>query len=119
MLYGYRVGIYKYGESTKVCGMNIKGSLAWIKDIDCDMQSYNKELLIKQYGINIEVNKKFFMDFDSNIKLGTILRYENFQKEIETYEVKVIPWDDESVMEVICLKVTLPENYFLNANTIT
>ena len=119
MLYGYKVSVYSRGEATKVGGISISGELFWIKDVDCDMQSYSKELLIKQYGINIEVNKRFFMDYNPNIKLGTILYYTNLQSNVETYEVKAIPWDDEPTMEVICLKVTIPESYFVSANMIT
>lgn len=107
------------GESAKVNGINIKGSLAWIKDVDCDIQPYSKELLIKQYGYDIEVNKRIFMDFDTDIKIGTILYYTNSQNNVEIYEVKAILWEDEPTMEVVCLKVTIPENYFLSANMTT
>jgi len=105
MLGGYKVGVYIKGESTKVGGIAIPGQLIWIKDVDCDMQSYSKELLIKQYGLNIEVNKRFFIDYDQNIKIGTIFSYLNSQNEVEKYEVKAIPWDSEPTMEVVCLKI--------------
>lgn len=119
MLGGYKVGVYTKGESTKIGGIAIPANLVWAKDVDCDMQSYSKELLIKQYGLNIEVNKRFFMDYDPIIKIGTIFYYRNLQNDIETYEVKAIPWDDEPTMEVICLKVTIPESNFISANMIT
>lgn len=105
MLYGFKVGAYVRGESTKVNGIAIPGNLTWVKNIDCDIQSYSKELLLKQYGYNIEVNKRIFMDFDPNIKIGTILYYTNSQNVIEKYEVKAIPWD-QAIMEVICLGIS-------------
>ncbi|HBV88312.1 MAG TPA: hypothetical protein DEF42_17105 [Desulfosporosinus sp.] len=105
MLYDYKVGIYTKGETTKVGGIAIPSTLSWIKDIDCDMQSYSKELLLKNYGYDIEVNKRFFMDFDPNIKIGTVLYYTNSQNIVEKYEVKKIPWE-EPIMEVICLGIS-------------
>ena len=105
MLYDYKVKVYGRGASIKVGGIAIPGELGWIKEMDCDMQSYSKELLIKQYGYDIEVNKRFFMDFDPNIKIGTILKYTNSQNNVETYEVKKIPWD-KPIMEVICLGIS-------------
>jgi len=104
MLYGHKVSLYSRGESTKVGGICIPGESSWIKDINCDMQSYSKELLLKQYGYDIQVNKRIFMDFDPEIKIGTILYYTNSQNNVEKYEVKAIPWED-NIMEVICLGV--------------
>lgn len=104
-MYDYKVGVYVRGVSTKVNGMSIPGELVKVKDIDCDMQPYSKELLLKQYGYNIEVNKRFFTDFDPNIKIGTILYYTNPQYVIEKYEVKAIPWE-EPTMEVIALGIS-------------
>lgn len=104
MLFNFKVGVYNRLPSTKLNGIVTPGILTKIKDIDCDIQSYSKELLLKQYGFNIEVNKRMFLDYDPNIKIGTVFYYTNPQNVVEKYEVKAIPWD-ESIMEVMCLGI--------------
>ena len=61
----------------------------WIKDIYCDIQPYSTQLLLNQYGYNIEVNKRIFTDNDADIKVGTVLKYENISFEVR----KIISWD--------------------------
>lgn len=86
-------------------GSWVPGSNEPLKDINCDVQPYSKELLLKQYGYDIEVNKRIFIDgFEPNIKIGTTLKYINNQGNTETYEVKGIPWD-KGHMEVVCLGI--------------
>lgn len=103
MFYDFQVEIYNRLPSTKVNGVTIPGALVLIKTIDVDMQPYSTELLIKQYGYNIECNKRIFMDFDPAIKVGTILQYTNPQNTVEKYEVKkIINWD---YLELACLGV--------------
>ncbi|MBU3098382.1 MULTISPECIES: hypothetical protein [Clostridium] len=106
MLKNNTVGIWNKGPSTKVNGITIPGVLGWVKDIDVDIQPYSKALLLKNYGYDIEVDKRVYVDyFDSNINIGTILKYtDKYGKEINL-SVKVIPWDDE-YMEIICLGVS-------------
>jgi hypothetical protein len=100
MFYDYKVGIYNKAQSIKVDGITIPGIPTYIKDIDCDIQPYSRTLLIKGYGYDIEVTNRLFMDFDANVKIGTILYYTNSQNVIEKYEVKaIIPWD---YLEVMC-----------------
>lgn len=62
----------------------------FIKSIDCDIQPYSTELLLKNYGYNIEVSKRIFMDIDTDIKVGSILKYNNANLEVR----KTIPWDN-------------------------
>ena len=103
MLKNYKVGLYNKGPSTKVGGITIPGVLTCVKDIDCDIQPYSTALLLKQYGYNIEVNKRIFMDYDSAVKIGTVFYYTNLQGVIEKYEVKaIINW---SYLELACLGV--------------
>lgn len=86
-------------------GSWVPGGEEFVKNIDCDMQPYSQELLLKHYGYNIEVNKRFFIDgFEPNIKIGTLLKYVNKQGITEIYEVKSIPWND-GYMEVFALGV--------------
>lgn len=105
MLCNYTVGIYNKSQGQKIDGVFVPGALTWIKNIDCDIQPYSKELLLKDFGYNIEVNKRVFINqFDSNIKIGTILKYtDKYNKKI-SMEVKAIPWDD-GYMEVMCLVI--------------
>lgn len=94
-----KVGIYNRLPSTKVNGVVIPSTPTWVKDINCDIQPFSTALLLKQYGYNIEVNKRIFMEFDSAIKIGTILYYTNPQSVLEKYEVKtIVNWDYLEVM---------------------
>jgi len=94
MLKKYKVGVWNRGPSTKVGGITIPGVLTLTKTIDCDMQPYSAELLLKNYGYNIEVTKRFFIDDISGIKIGTILMYGAEKHEVK----KIIAWDYFEVM---------------------
>lgn len=80
-------------------------ALTYVKDICVDIQPYNTALLLKNYGYNIEVNKRVFIDhFDRDIKIGTILKYTDKYGNTLNLEIKTIPWDD-GYMEVMCLAI--------------
>jgi len=98
MLCDYSVGVWNRGPSTKISGVTIPGALAFVRTIDCDMQPYSTELFIRQYGYNIEVTKRFFIDDVAGIKIGTVLQYGTENHEVK----KIIPWD---VFEVFTLEV--------------
>ena len=105
MLKGFSVAVWNHGTGTKVNGIYIPGTLAKIKDIDVDIQPYSKALLIKNYGYDIEVNKKIYVDhFDSDLRIGTILKYTDKYNVNISMEIKAIPWDDQ-YMEIMCLVV--------------
>jgi hypothetical protein len=103
----YTVGIWNKGTNTKVNGVVIPGVLTWVKDIDVDIQPYSKALAMKNYGYDIEVNKRVYIDwFDSSINVGTVLKYtDQYGKEINL-SIKAIPWDD-GYMEIIGLEVSV------------
>jgi hypothetical protein len=90
MLSNYSVGVWNREPSTKVNGVTIPGVLAWVRNIDVDMQPYSQELFIRQYGYNIEVTKRFFIEDIRDIKIGTVLQYGAEKHEVK----KVIAWDD-------------------------
>lgn len=102
----FTIGVYSKTEGYKDShGSWVPGEENKVKDIDCDIQPYSQELLLKDYGYDIKVNKRIFIDgFETSIKIGTILKYLNKQGVTEVYEVKAIPWDD-GYMEVACLGV--------------
>ena len=104
----YTVGIWNKGPSSKVNGITIPGVLTWIKDInDVDIQPYNKSLAMKNYGYDIECNRRLYIDnFDSVINIGTILRYTDGYGKVINLSVKAIPWDD-GYIEIICLEVAI------------
>lgn len=103
MFNNFTVGIWNRGPSTKVGGITIPGVLAWVKNADIDLQPYSTALLLRQYGYSIEVNKRIFMDFDVDVKIGTVFYYTNPQNIVEKYEVKtIINW---SYLELACLGV--------------
>jgi len=90
MFYKFNVNIWNKTPSTKVNGITIDGELEIVDTIDCDIQNYSKNLLLSQYGYDIEVSKRIFMDINSEIKIGTIIEYNS-----KNYEVrKFIEWDD-------------------------
>ena len=94
MFNNYNVGIWNKRLGAKVGGIYIPGALSYIKDIYCDMQPYSTELLLKDYGYNIEVTKRFFIDDISDIKIGTVLKYGTENHEVK----KIIAWDYFEVM---------------------
>jgi hypothetical protein len=103
MLANYNVSIYNKGASTKVNGITIPGVLTYVKDVMVDIQPYSTALLLKEYGYNIEVNKRIFMDYDSTVKIGTVFYYINLLGITEKYEVKTLTnWDylDLALLEV-------------------
>jgi len=105
MTKNFTVGVYIKGVSQKIGGIVIPGTLAWVKDIDCDIQPYSKALLMKTYGYDIEVDKRVYIDyFDSIVNIGTILKYTDDYGKVINLSVKVIPWE-RSYMEVIALGV--------------
>ena len=102
-----KISIWNKSIGTKVGGIYIPGVLGFVKDINVDKQPYSKALLLKTYGYDIEVNVRIFIpNFDSDIKIGTILKYTNKYGKSINAEVKAIPWD-KNHMEVVCLEVIL------------
>lgn len=93
MLKNYSVDVYNQAAGTKVGGITIPGDPTLAKPIDCDMQPYSTELLIKSYGYDIPVTKRFFIDGEdiSVIHIGTILQYGDEKHEVK----KFIPWDSD------------------------
>ncbi|MBV4417123.1 hypothetical protein [Clostridium tyrobutyricum] len=105
MLENFTVGLYVKTEGHNTGTGWVPGTDEHKKDIDCDIQPYSQELLLKDYGYDIKVNKRIFIDYyEPLIEIGTILKYVNRRGETEVYEVKAIPWDDE-YMEVACLAI--------------
>ncbi|QCH29256.1 hypothetical protein [Clostridium tyrobutyricum] len=105
MLENFTVGLYVKTEGHNTGTGWVPGTDEYKKDIDCDIQPYSQELLLKDYGYDIKVNKRIFIDYyEPLIEIGTIIKYVNKRGKTEVYEVKAIPWDDE-YMEVACLAV--------------
>ena len=86
--------------STKVNGVTIPGALSLLKTISCDMQPYSQELLIKSYGYDIPVTKRFFIEDIADIAIGTILKYGTDSHEVK----KIIAWDN--YYDIMTLEVT-------------
>ena len=89
MFNDYTVGVWNRGPSTKVGGITIPGVLAWVRDTLCDVQPYSQELLLKTYGYDIAVTKRFFIDDFTDVKIGTILMLGTEKHEVK----KAIQWD--------------------------
>lgn len=104
MLNNFIVSLYNKTGQKDENGAYV-GTSAYVKDIDVDIQPYSTQLLLNQYGYEIKVNKRIFIDHcDSDVKIGSILKYTDINNKTTSYEVKVIPWDD-GYMEVCCFGV--------------
>lgn len=64
------------------------------------MQPYSQELLIKSYGYDIPVTKRFFIEDIADIAIGTILKYGTDSHEVK----KIIAWDN--YYDIMTLEVT-------------
>jgi len=107
MLCNFTLDVWNKGPSTKVNGVVIPGILAYVKTIDCDLQPYSTALLLKNYGYNIEVTKRIFIDhFDADVKVGTVFKYKDGYGQDSNLLVKAIPWMDE-YMDISLLEVAL------------
>lgn len=82
--------IWNKSDDTKVDGITIPGAPTLIRSIDCDMQPYSTELLMKNYGYDIPVTKRFFIDDIADIDIGTVLKVNTDRHEVK----KIVPWDD-------------------------
>jgi hypothetical protein len=100
----FGIEIYQNGSgTTDDYGNFVPGEPLVVKDnISCDMQPYSTEKLQRDYGFNIEVTKRIFMDLDNNI----VDLVENQRKTLYlkdgdlNYEMrKIVAWDN--YMEVM------------------
>lgn len=85
--------LYSYGIGTKNSHGDWVANLVEIKKIDVDRQPYNKELLLKQYGYDVDVTDRLMYEHfgpDDDIKINSILKDTSDNE----YEVrKIIQWD--------------------------
>lgn len=87
--------LYSYNPGSKNShGDWSTGEPVFIKNIDVDRQPYNKALMLKQYGYDIDVTDRLLYEYfgvDEDIKINSIL------KDVVTgdeYEIrKIIAWD--------------------------
>ncbi|WP_010236277.1 hypothetical protein [Clostridium arbusti] len=77
----------------------------FIKNIDLDKQPYNKELLLKTYGYDVDVTNRLFYEHygvDEDIKINSILKTTD---DTEEYEIrKFIRWDTYTEIFVYQIK---------------
>ena len=100
MFDNFKVEVWNRGPSTKVGGITYPGVLAFVRDIMCDMQPTSTEILIKAYGYDTPVTKRFFINDYAGINVGTVLMFGTEKHEIK----KAIPWDD--YVDAFTLEVT-------------
>lgn len=99
MFYDKDIEIWNIGEGYKdQDGIYHEGGLQYYKTVKVDVQPYSTERLKKDYGYEIDVNKRIFMDLDDNIQIDTIIKYKGNSMEVKKY----LEWDD--YMEVFCLE---------------
>jgi hypothetical protein len=97
--------IYNKGASQFISGITVPGTLGIGAVIACQIQPYSKALLMKQYGYDVEVNKRVFIpQFYPEINVGTVLRYIDDYDNTIDLTVDVIPWD-KGYMELIGLSI--------------
>lgn len=103
MFCDYTVGVNKI-VTNKDNGYSVE-TLNYIKDIECDIQPYSKELLLKSYGYDIQCNKRILCEADSDIDTDTIFTYKDIDGNTKYYQIqKIINWDDLD-MEIAVLEV--------------
>lgn len=69
-----------------------KGDSVFVRNVSADFQPYSTELMKKDYGYDIEVTHRLFVQNASGIKIGMC-----FHDGDSVYEVrKIIPWDSYS-----------------------
>lgn len=91
MFYDKKIELYKEGQPIKnKYGGTAIGKPVYIKTINCDVQAYSRELFKKEYGYDIDVSERVFMDLDAEAIEGRIIKYNNNDYEIK----KTIEWDD-------------------------
>lgn len=76
----------------------------WVQDSNvvtstyCFIEPYSKQKAIYKYGIDVETNRRVFIDHvEPLIKVGMIIKANNIE-----YEIKAIPWDMRH-MEILAL----------------
>ncbi|MGF7057189.1 hypothetical protein [Brassicibacter mesophilus] len=76
-------------------GRWVDGEDIVVKTIDCDVQSYSKQLAYKDYAFNEDVKYRVFCDPEPLITLGTSVSYQEPFKDKKTVfsVVNIIPWD--------------------------
>ncbi len=105
-MYCNKSGIEIYQNSTGTTddyGNYVPGTQQTVKsNISCDMQPYSTEKLQKDYGFDIEITKRVFMDIDNNIVDLVEKQHKTLYLKDGTtaYEIrKIVPWD--TYMEVM------------------
>lgn len=99
MFYDKEVEIWNIGEGYKDDdGIYHEGKLEPTKTLRVDIQPYSTERLKKDYGYEIDVNKRIFMDLNNDIKINTVIKYKGNSMEVKKY----LEWDDYT--EVFCLE---------------
>lgn len=89
------IGIFGDGQLDDM-GVWLEG-FQEIISVDCFVEPYSRERAIRKYGIDVEVNRRIFIDHvDPNIKVGMYINDGTFQ-------IKAIPWDLKH-MEIIAFK---------------
>lgn len=100
MFYNKQVEIWNIGEGyTDSHHIYHEGELWFSKTIRVDVQPYSTERLKKEYGYEIDVNKRIFCDLDNEIKINTVIKYKNNSMEVKNF----LEWDD--YMEIFCLEM--------------
>lgn len=96
--------LYSIGGNKNENGDFIE-SATFVKNIDCDIQPYSKELFLKTYGYTVECTKRIFCDLDININIGSVFKYKTPLNTIEIYTItKIINWDN-TYLEMAALEV--------------
>lgn len=102
----YGIEIYENKTSYDDYGDPVEVKQVIKDNISCDMQPYSTEKLKKDYGYDIEVTKRVFMDLDNSIVdlIETQHKTLYLKGNNTTYEIrKIVGWD--SYMEVMCYGV--------------
>jgi len=97
MFYDKQISILTQASgTTNDYGVYVEGKETVLQTIVADVQDYNKELLFKQYGYDLDCQYRLFCDTNSNIQEGVIIQYSSLR-----YKVMKIMWDDNGFMDFV------------------
>lgn len=85
--------------STNEYGMYVEGTETIKATISCDVQPITRELALKEFGYEDDVEYRVFCGITSDIDTGVMVNYNNARYKV----IKLMIWDD--YMDVLLDKV--------------
>jgi len=98
MFYKNKMKFYKAIKTKDSYGSWIT-TYTYNKSVDCDKQPYSRQLLLKDYGYDLDCTNRVFCDLNDEIDDGVIVSFDNDTTKFRVQ--KALPWDDYMDVMVI------------------